>query len=491
MHKALALVLLLLSSATCWAEGQTTPSKPTWPEAIANDTAAISLNAATIHLSLSDAIYLGLRNNRAISSAYLNRIAQKFDLRVAEDFFTPKLRINGNYTTAHSNADRSRQGELSPTATLVTPYGTRASLGWTYQHTTANQAGSSRNDGANISIVQPLLRGAGYGIANAPLQLAKLNEQINRLRLKSSVSQTITQIIYTYRELLRSQEQVRIAQDSLERARQLLGVNKALIAAGRMAEFEIVQTEAELATQELSYEDTHNQKDKNRLALLQLLALDMHTQVIASDTLQASPIQANAAQALHQAESSQPAYLSQLIINKQAEIQLLVARNKGLWDISLIGGASQTRDRSPSSTTSRSWNNYLGIQVEIPIGDLSTRQAAVHAEVNRQTQSIQLQEIRQQLEHDTINAVRDIDVRWKQYEIAQRARDLSLRKLDIERQKLTVGRSSNFQILSFENDLRNAENARLNTVINYLNAQAELDQTLGTTLDSWDISLND
>ena len=54
-----------------------------------------------------------------------------------------------------------------------------------------------------------------------------------------------------------------------------------------------------------------------------------------------------------------------------------------------------------------------------------------------------------------------------------------------------MGRSSNFQVLSFENDLRNAENARLNALISYLNAQAELDQTLGTTLESWDISLND
>lgn len=34
-------------------------------------------------------------------------------------------------------------------------------------------------------------------------------------------------------------------------------------------------------------------------------------------------------------------------------------------------------------------------------------------------------------------------------------------------------------------------NARLNALISYLNAQAELDQTLGTTLESWDISLND
>ena len=69
--------------------------------------------------------------------------------------------------------------------------------------------------------------------------------------------------------------------------------------------------------------------------------------------------------------------------------------------------------------------------------------------------------------------------------------DLSRRKLDIEREKLQAGRSSNFQVLSFESDLRNAESARLNALIAYLNTQAHLDQTLGTTLESWDIDLND
>ena len=40
-----------------------------------------------------------------------------------------------------------------------------------------------------------------------------------------------------------------------------------------------------------------------------------------------------------------------------------------------------------------------------------------------------------------------------------------LRKLAIERDKLAAGRSSNFQVLSFESDLQNAENARLSLAL--------------------------
>lgn len=484
----LAIFLLISPAMACaHSDLQLQPSQANQP----NSASSISLNAETIDMTLSDAIYLGLRDNRAIRSAYLDRIAQKFDLRVAEDRFTPKLTLSGNYLTAHNQDDRYRQGNLSPKTTLVTPYGSRVSLGWNYNNTRANEAGMSTNDGASISVIQPLLRGAGKDIATAPVRQARLNEQINRLNLKSTVSQTVTQIITAYRVLLQAQEQLKIARESLDRSRKLVEVNRAMIAAGRMAEFEIVQTEAEVASQELNYEEARNQLDISRLALLQFLALNLNTPIVATESLQARHIDVSFPQALKQAEASQPQWLIQLISREQADIDLAVAQNDRLWDISLVGGANQVRARDRNSDVSRTWENYIGVQVEIPVNDMSTRQAEVQAQVNVRNNVIQLAEARQQLERDITNAVRDISTRWRQYEISLRARDLSLRKLDIEREKLTVGRSSNFQVLSFENDLRNAENVRLNTLISYLNAQAELDQKLGTTLQSWDITLND
>lgn len=454
----------------------------------------VSLNEQIVNLSLSDAVFLGLRNNRSIRSAYLERIAQKFDLRVEEDHFTPKLMLSGRYLANRNQNDRYRQSEVTPQATLLGEYGTQFSLSWSNQLTQANREGRRRNDGATFTVIQPLLRGAGRDVTTAPVRMARLSEQANRLSLKSTVSDTITQVITGYRELLRGQEQLQIARDALQRSRQLLEANQAMIEAGRMAEFEIVQTEADVATQELSVEEAANQLDANRLELLRLLALDLHTQIRAADILDAAPVSIGLMQALTAAQEQQPTYLTQIIATEQAVINHTVARNDKLWDVSLVGGATQMRDRYPDdrgNETSRAWDGYAGIQMEIPIGDLSRRQAEVRARVNIENQEIRLAEARQSLERDVGDAVRNLSTRWRQYEIAQRARDLSRHKLEIEREKLQAGRSSNFQVLSFESDLRNAESARLNAVIAYLNTQAHLDQTLGTTLESWDIDLND
>lgn len=485
----IVLVIPIVSHA--WSEDGIQPSHTSRLGQQSSGTHIISLNAQTIDLTLSDAIYLGLRGNRSIHSVYLDRISQKFDLRVAEDRFTPKLVLSTSYQSDRNQDDRYHQGNISPTTTLLTPYGTRFSLGWTGSQTRARNAGFSSNDGANITVIQPLFRGAGKDIATAPVRLAQLNEQINHLSLKLTVMQTVTKIITSYRELLQAQEQVKIARESLERSRQLVEVNRAMISAGRMAEVEIVQTEADVASLELALEDARNQQDTARLALLQLLALNLNSPIFASDALQARRVDINVRQALIEAENSQPEWLAQLITGEQAGINLAIASNNRLWDVSLVGGANQIRDRSDQSGSSRTWDNYVGVQVEIPVGDMSARREEVQAQVNVRTQELQLQEARQQMERDVTNAVRGIDTRWRQYEIALRVSALSIRKLEIEREKLTAGRSSNFQVLSFENDLRNADNAKLNALINYLNAQAQLDQTLGTALQSWDISLND
>lgn len=263
----------LLCLLCCQAlAGSSLVGQPSAPSLRNGQPRSVLLSEQITNLTLGDAVYLGLRNNRGIRSAYLQRIAQKFDLRVSEDAFNPKLLLSGQYRTTKGSDDSARNASLSPTASLLGEYGTRLSMAWTQQLNNADVAGRYRSDGLDLAIVQPLMRGAGWDVTTAPLRLSRISEQINRLNLKASVSQTISDIITAYREMLRSQEQLVITQEALKRARALLEVNKALIASGRMAEFEIVQTEADIATQELGVEEARNKVDVNRLSLLRLLA---------------------------------------------------------------------------------------------------------------------------------------------------------------------------------------------------------------------------
>lgn len=444
--------------------------------------------AHEVPLQLADAVVLALRDNRAIRSARLRRRVEKFDLRVVRDHYSPQLSLKARAYGNRNQSERYREADFVPSAKLLTPYGTRLSLDWSYGHARGHESGARYRNGANLSVTQPLLRGAGRAIAGAPLRQAQLSEQLNRLALKDDVARVINQVIFLYRALLRAQEQQNIAEQALRRARQLVQVNQALISAGRMAAFEIIQAEAEVATQELALESSRSQLRGNRLALAQALAIDLATPLRAVDKVEVQQVQVDAAQALAQAEALQPAYLMQQITSEQLAIDLLLARDQQSWDLALVAGASQAHERPGSRP---SWQRYVGLELEVPLGGLSLRQAEVHAEAALQHHQLTKAEVYQQLQRDVSDAVRDIKVHWRQLEIVRRMLSLSQRKLDIEREKLALGRSSNFEVLSFESDLRHAQNAYLDAAIAYLNGRAVLDQVQGSTLQNWGVDLYD
>jgi hypothetical protein len=72
MRKVSILIALMLMApvvAQARTDGALRPSQATRQGQPSSTTASISLNAETIELTLSDAIYLGLRDNRAGQSA--------------------------------------------------------------------------------------------------------------------------------------------------------------------------------------------------------------------------------------------------------------------------------------------------------------------------------------------------------------------------------------------------------------------------------------
>ena len=439
---------------------------------------------AEVHLSLDEAVSLGIRNNRGIQSAYLQRISQKFDLYVSEGKFFPKLTVTGSHTNNATDGVKSRNTGLTATATMSLPTG----AGLTASSTNTRTTGSSASSTTALTLTQPLLRNGGIDASMASVRTARLDEQANLLNLKATLSQTVVQIVFAYRELLRAQEQKNIAVAALKRSRELYEVNKALIEAGRMAEVEIIQTEAQVANQEVALEEASNQIDASRLALLNLLALEPSAAIVASASEVATVKAVGVQQALAVALEKQPDYLISTLAIERAKINLDFAKNQRLWDVSLIAGQTRTQGGG-TAIVPTSNSSYAGLQLSIPLGDRTLEQAVVRASVELKNQNLRNQEARQVLEQRIRDAVRNVQTRWRQLELSKKARELTVLKLNAENEKLKVGRSSNFQILSFEGDLRNAENAQLNAQIAYLNALTDLDDKMGKILEAWQIPM--
>ncbi|WP_254684352.1 TolC family protein [Edaphosphingomonas haloaromaticamans] len=444
-----------------------------------------------VPLTLAETVALGLRDNRTIKSAYLQRVAQKFDLFVAGTLFLPKLNLSADIAHQRVGGTTFNTSSVGAAGTWLTPIGTRVQFSWD-RRDQLDSGRTDHSDTAALSFTQPLLRGAGTKVNMAPVRIARLQEEINKLSLKSTVIDTVTGIIQAYRRLSQAQSQVELAELSLERTRDLLETNRALIAAGRMAAADIVQTESGVANQEVAVLQARQQLASAQLALLQLLAVDPRTNVVAADEPDAEQADIDLDRVVDLGLSSRVDILGQRLALEQTRIDLAVARNNRLWDLSIGGSVSRQRVDDPIlGRLDPPTDHNVGVQLSIPIGDFSYRQREIGATTSLRTAELRYQDLTQSVETQIRDAVQTVEASWQQLAAARRARALAARALELQQEKLKVGRASNFEVLSFQADLRTADTQELTARIGYLNALTSLDQQIGNTLETWRISLND
>ncbi|MEO1037959.1 MAG: TolC family protein [Pseudomonadota bacterium] len=440
-------------------------------------------------LTLEEAVALALRENRTIRSAYLQRVTQRFDLVAVERAFIPRGGINARIERRESGI-ADGEASISPFMDWRTPLGTSLRFTWQRRKPLGEGAGAA-SETAQISLDQPLLRGAGLRVNRAPLRVARLQERVNQLNLQGTIINTISQVVLAYRALTQAEEQVRLAELSLERAQRLLETNRAMVDAGRMAAADIVQTESAVANQEVSLLQTEQSRTSAQLALLQLLALDPRTNVRTAGAVAAEPLEIDAERAVAIALERRVDVVSQELALEQTREALAVARNDRLWDVSLFGTATW-RDRDGLEAGLGDDQDFTaGLSVSIPIGDVGPEQRLVRARTNLQVAELRFQDLVQSAENQVRDAVQQVEARWRQVETARRAQALAERALQLQQGRLEAGRASNFEVLSFQADLRAADIQALNASIAYLNALTALDQQIGSTLDTWRISVED
>ncbi len=487
---AMLLAGMLLPAAAAMAQ----PAPPRQTRAVQAQQSGMP--AGSVPMTLPEAVFLALRHNRSIRSQYLQRVADRFNLRVAEASFDPRFGVQGNSTYARTGRTTGIATTIGPVVNIATPIGTQFQFGWLGTQTNNRGANPLATSRATFTVVQPLLAGGGTDFAMAPLRIARIQEVGSRLQLRSLVADQVTQTITAYRALIQAQEQLRIAGESLRRARDLAGVNQALVAAGRLAQVELIQAETSIAQQELQLASAENSWRQARLALLTVLAVDQSAPVWAVERPAAESARVDPRAALEVALANQPDYLRTLLGVEVARITLDVARNQRLWEVNVVAGnalGAQRADvfRSVEALTGARSDFNVGLQVNIPLGQVAREQPEVNAAIALRQTELQIATARDRLRQQVEDTVRAIDTLKRQAELARRARELAATQLELELVKLQAGRSSNFQVVSFQGALQSAESAELSAVVAYANALSQLDQILGTTLDTWQISVND
>ena len=443
-----------------------------------------------LDLTLADTISLTLQNNIGLINAHLNRVVQRYSLKVAEDKFVPDATIVPFVRhEAPGDAEERTSGGISSQVSVHVPTGGRLVLTWDNVVDEGRSESWSSNWALNYT--QPLLKGAGVPVNTASVKMARIAEERNILALKSTVMQTVSSVIVAYRRLIQAERRLEISTRSLERAKEQLEVSRLLIQSGKMAERDIIQTEETVASRELDLVRARNGLDDARLALIDLLDIDARTQIRPTDSITIDPVVPDVEQSIKVAYEHRPDWLQSLLAVEVAELDLILAENNRLWDLSASVGATfdNTSDSFDPFSEVGKGDYSARLNLNIPIGDLTRQQRYLNASIALRRTKNDLAELRQMIEVNVRNAVRDVEVLLLQVDLAQRRRELAEQKSAVEKDKLNRGLSTNFRVSSFEDDLLQAQNSEVDTIISYLNALTSLDRTLGTMLETWEIDI--
>lgn len=132
-----------------------------------------------------------------------------------------------------------------------------------------------------------------------------------------------------------------------------------------------------------------------------------------------------------------------------------------------------------------------GLQLTLPLRNrVATADAARDAVQLRQVQA-RTEKVAQQVREDVETAVVALQTAQAAYEAASQSREYQAQLLDAERDKLSVGQSTDLAVLQNEAYLAQAKSTEIAARSNWMKARISLDYALGDLLEKNHVELED
>lgn len=451
------------------------------------------------HLSIREAILLALRYNPNIQNAELDRIIQRYQLRLAYNEFELQYALGASGVIQKNTfngvgSDTTRTLVGSPELKLKTKLGTQASL--SIDNNVAIYNGY--NPQLNFTVTQPLLRGFGSSVNKVGLLNAIDSEWLNKLNLQQSVVDQITQVIIAYRSLILSGNNLQNQRLQLKEAKKSYEINEKKIAAGQLEPTGNIQQSYQIESLSLMVEQAENDFNTAAQDLLQTIGLDpdMHLSVPSDVTLEKLMVP-DLHQAIETALNHNTLYLAQKMTLRADERAYKVAKNQQLWQLDAAGSVQSGTVNDVTGLNGGLRGIYNGNNVNqsarltltVPLHDLNRRSQLINAKVRLEKDRINLIAAKRALITNITNTINTIQSLAKRYELAQKQVKLAEQSYALEKKKLQAGISSALDVNNTQNQLIQAQSGLIGAKIAYLNQLSALQRTLGTTLDYWQIKL--
>src|SRR6185436_954867 len=371
----------------------------------------------------------------------------------------------------------------------------------------------------NFAYAQPLMRNFRIDSTRQQLQVTKLNRDVSDVQLRSTITNTLSNVRNAYWDYVFAVQAVEVAQESLDLASKLVQDNQTRVEIGTMAPIDVVQAQSEQATRRQALVVAQSTRRTAELTLKRLIvagtgdpnwtaALDP----VDRPDFQPQTIDIEAAVRRALDERTDIAIAKKTVEANDVTLKLLVDQLKPQIDLQTsyglqgLGGTQFVRSgvigAPPTSEipgglsdtfSSLFANRYptwaAQLVMSYPLGVSTQKANAARGRVQLTQVQAQLRQVELQIATDVTNAAVTAQSNAESVQAAQAARELAQKKLEAEQSKFEVGMSTNYFVVQAQRDLSDAQNVELRAILNHRKSLVELERLQQTTLQNLNVTV--
>ena len=488
-----------------------------------------------IALGLDDAVARALEANLDIVVERFNKDIREAELLSAEGVFDPTIRLELSYeedevpqTTREGLASNAGTAEtvrkdLAFTVEGKLPPGTEYGVTFDREQSQFTQRdafidpdplvfgdefiGDVRNPSEynldlTFTLTQPLLKNFGPGANLAGIRVARGERDMSAEDFQKRVMDVVAEAQSTYWNLLATIENLRVSEESLKLAQDLLAENRIRLEVGTMARLEVVQAETGVAQREeeviVARSLIKNVEDNlKRILNLPKDTEEWKTRIRPTDVPEFVERHIDLLAQLETAFEKRPDYKRSLMQIENDAIDEQFARNQllptvdvnGQYQFLAVGGEFHSAFDDIERGSSPSWQ--LGLTAEYPIRNRTAKGEYRKAQLEKRQSEKESENLRLSIIVEVNKAVRDIRTSMKRIEVTAKAVALAEESLKAERKKLEVGVSTSHDVLEFEEEAVNAQRREILAKLDYAKALINLAGATGTVLEENNIVIEE
>jgi outer membrane protein TolC len=527
----LLLVCALLAGAAAPALGQTPPA-PAQPPVQAPpaqppvqvpprptpSAKGLDPTGPVRQLSIDEAVKLALEQNLGLQIERFNPELQDLNTSQVLSNYTPVFGA-GVFTQSQDNPPNSFLSGGTDTISTdnvgfntslskLFPWGTDATVSFDSGRQKTNNEFSSFNPllsgNLDVIVTQPLLRNFKFDAVRQQLFASRKTREIADVDLRQSVAQTERSVRNQYWEYVYAINALKVAQQTLDLARESLRNTRSRVEIGTLAPIDIVQAESEVASREEAVILAEAQIGQSEDSLRSLI-FDPKVPEFFNMRLEPTDMAPFAVQEVDVTAAVERALKERTDLvsaRKRLEItdyNVKYFRNQTLPGLDLrldynttgLGGTQLVRD--PDSPlfpppvigeVRRSYGDVLGnifssdfptwrlaLNVSYPIGTSNADAGLARTRLEKSQSETSLRQLELNVATQVRDAGRQLVANAKRVDATQAARVLAERRLEAEEKKFAAGMSTSFEVFQAQRDLALARSNELRAILDYNQSQ--------------------